>query len=46
MHTIIAEIEDDEWTMTSDDIKQRVSEIAIVPMTLETLLRKVRGEID
>ena len=46
MRTIIVEIEDDEWTMTSEDIKQRVSEIAIVPMTLETLLRKVRGEID
>lgn len=46
MHTIIAEIEDDEWILTSQDIDQRVSEIAIVPMTLDTLLKKVRGEID
>ena len=44
--TIVAEIEGDEWTLTSADIDQRVDEIAIVPMDLKTLLRKVRGEID
>lgn len=45
MQTIIAEIESDEWTLTSDDIEQRASEVTIVNMDLETLLRKVRGEI-
>ncbi len=44
MTTIIAEIEGDEWTMSSEDIDRRTEEITIVPMDLETLLRKVRGE--
>jgi len=43
---VIAEIEDDEWSMTSDDIVQKDSEIVVVPMDLQTLLKKVRGEID
>lgn len=46
MHNVIAEIEDDEWHMTSDDITQKEKEIVVVPMDLETLLKKVRGEID
>ncbi|MDE0944683.1 MAG: DUF6166 domain-containing protein [Alphaproteobacteria bacterium] len=41
----IAEIEGDSWRLTSDEINQRISETAIVPMDLETLMRKVRGEI-
>ncbi len=45
MQTVISEIEDDAWTLTSDDIEQRASEVTIVNMDLETLLRKVRGEI-
>jgi hypothetical protein len=45
-HNIIAEIEDDEWTLTSEDIEQKAQEVVIVPMDLKTLMRKVRGEID
>ncbi|MBT4687744.1 MAG: hypothetical protein HOK21_09330 [Rhodospirillaceae bacterium] len=41
----IAEIEDDSWRLTSDEINQRISETTIVPMDLKTLMRKVRGEI-
>ena len=44
MTAIVAEIEGDEWTLTSEDIDRRTAEIEIVPMDLETLLRKVRGE--
>jgi hypothetical protein len=40
-----AEIEDDSWRLTSDEINQRISETTIVPMDLKTLMRKVRGEI-
>ena len=41
----IAEIEADEWTMTSEDIDNRLGQIVEVPMDLKTLLKKVRGEI-
>ena len=45
-HNIIAEIQDDEWTLTSEDIEQKAKEVVVVPMDLKTLMRKVRGEID
>jgi hypothetical protein len=46
MKNVIAEIEDDEWHMTGDDIDQKNKEIVVVPMDLKTLMKKVRGEID
>jgi hypothetical protein len=46
MRHIVAEIQDDEWTLTGEDIDRQASEIVVVPMDLETLLKKVRGEID
>ncbi len=42
----IAEIEDDEWSMTSEDIKESKDGIVYVDMDLDTLLKKVRGEIE
>jgi hypothetical protein len=43
---VIAEIEADEWRLTTDNVADRLrEEIVEVPMDLETLLRKVRGEI-
>jgi hypothetical protein len=44
MQTAIAELEGDEWRLTSDEIALRQESVAIVPMDLATLLRKVRGE--
>ena len=41
----IAEIEGDNWRLTSEEIDQRIGETAIVPMDLKTLMRKVKGEI-
>jgi hypothetical protein len=45
VQVIIAEIEEDSWRLTSEDIDQRVEETTIVPMDLKTLMRKVKGEI-
>jgi hypothetical protein len=45
VQVFIAEIDGDSWRLTSDEIDQRISETAIVPMDLKTLLRKVKGEI-
>ena len=43
---VIAEIEGNEWRLTTDNVADRLrEEIVEVPMDLETLLRKVRGEI-
>ncbi len=43
---VIAEIEADEWRLTTDDIADRLrEEIVEVPMDLETFFKKVRGEI-
>jgi hypothetical protein len=43
---VIAEIEADEWRLTTDDIANRLrEEIVEVPMDLETFFKKVRGEI-
>ena len=45
VQVFIAEIDGDSWRLTSDEIDQRISDTAIVPMDLKTLLRKVKGEI-
>lgn len=45
MRYILAEIEDDTWTLTSNEIDRFSKEIVIVPIDLKTLLQKVRGEI-
>jgi len=43
---VIAEIEGDEWRLNTDNVADRLrEEIIEVPMDLETLLKKVRGEI-
>jgi len=43
---VIAEIGDDEWRLTTDAVAARLrEEIVEVPMDLETLMKKVRGEI-
>ena len=41
----VAEIEDDSWRLSSEEIDQRISQTTIVPMDLKTLMRKVKGEI-
>ena len=43
---VIAEMDDDVWSMTSEDIGESQEGIVYVDMTLDTLLKKVRGEID
>ena len=52
LHDVIAEMTDDDWTMTPDDMGGRSDGdqgsddgIVYVDMDLETLLKKVRGEI-
>jgi len=41
---VIAEIEDDEWSIESSTINASLVEVTDVPMTLEQLLSKVRGD--
>jgi len=43
---VIAELDGDEWCLSGDDIDQRLSHTVEVPMDLDTLLRKVRGETE
>jgi hypothetical protein len=46
LRDVIAEIEGDEWQLTTDNVADRLrQEIVEVPMDLETLMKKVRGEI-
>ncbi len=46
LRDVVAEIEADEWRLTTDDIANRLrEEIVEVPMDLETFFKKVRGEI-
>ncbi len=45
VQVVIAEIEADSWSLTSEEIDRRISQTTIVPMDLKTLMRKVRGEI-
>ena len=44
MQTVVAELEGEQWRLGADEIDRRADSIAIVPMDLQTLLRKVRGE--
>lgn len=44
MQTVVAELDGEQWRLTSDEIDRRGESVAIVPMDLQTLLRKVRGE--
>ncbi len=41
---VIAELNDDEWTLESDDITRAIENLEPVPMDLQELLRRVRGE--
>ncbi len=43
---VIAEIEDDYFSISSDDINEAQDGVVYVDMDLDTLLKKVRGEID
>lgn len=55
LHDVIAEIKDDDWTMTADDMAAAGGGgggeggsddgIVYVDMDLDTLMKKVRGEI-
>ena len=42
--TVIAELKGDEWTLTSEQIQTAIDQVVIVPMDLQSLLAKVRGE--
>jgi hypothetical protein len=44
MQTVVSELEGERWRLTSDEIDRRRESVAVVPMDLQTLLRKVRGE--
>lgn len=44
METVVAELDEDQWTLTGDQIDDRLSYVVDVPMDLETLLNKVRGK--
>ena len=43
MEVVLAELRSDEWTLTSEQIDNSFSQVVQVPMTLETLLNRVRG---
>jgi hypothetical protein len=45
METVVGELPPEGWTRTDGDFEQRLGELVVVPMDLETLLKKVRGEI-
>lgn len=45
MQTVVAELAPAQWRMTGGEIDARRAAVAIVPMDLQTLLRKVRGEL-
>lgn len=45
MQAVICDLEGDDWTLSAEQIAERAEQVAVVPMDLETLLRKVRGEI-
>lgn len=42
--TVITELKGDEWTLTSEQIQTAIDQVVIVPMDLQTLFAKVRGE--
>ncbi len=41
--SVIAELDGDQWIITSDDVQATLDQIEVVPMDLQTLLNKVRG---
>ncbi len=43
---VIAKLSDSAWVLTSEDIGQSQEGVVYVDMDLDTLLKKVRGEID
>jgi hypothetical protein len=43
MEVVIAVLQTDEWTLTSEQIDSSFSQVVHVNMTLETLLNRVRG---
>ncbi len=42
--TVIAEFKGDEWSMTSDQIQAALDQVVVVPMDLQSLFARVRGE--
>ena len=45
LETVVSELPPEGWSRTGEDFQQRLGEVVVVPMDLETLLKKVRGEI-
>jgi hypothetical protein len=43
MEVVLAELRSDEWALTSEQISNSFSQVVHVPITLETLLNRVRG---
>ncbi len=43
MEVVLAELQNDEWTLTSGQIDSSFSQVVQVPMDLETLLNRARG---
>ena len=42
--TVIAELKGDEWTLTGEQIQAAIDQVVVVPMDLQSLFAKVRGE--
>ena len=42
--SVIAELKGDEWSLTSDQIQSALDQVVVVPMDLQSLLARVRGE--
>ncbi len=42
--TVIADLKGDEWTLTSDQIQAALDQVVVVPMDLQSLFARVRGE--
>ncbi len=45
MEVVVAELPPEGWVRDESDFERRLGELVVVPMDLETLLKKVRGEI-
>lgn len=45
MEVVVAELPPEGWVRDESDFERRLNELVVVPMDLETLLKKVRGEI-
>ena len=42
--TVIAEFKGDEWALTSEQVQAAIDQVVVVPMDLQSLFAKVRGE--